>query len=129
MHQEYAMTEIYGFAAVIVTIFVGMLFNNHQFGSIETRLNGIDSRVDKMNSDLSGRINYMGETLNARIDQMKTELTARIDHMGETLNVRMNHMDSNLNMRLDRQQSDLSQFYENLGRHDAKIEMLEKKAS
>jgi len=32
-------------------------------------------------------------------------------------------------MRLDRQQADLSQFYETLGRHDAKIEMLKKKAS
>jgi len=53
------MTEIYGFAAVIVTIFVGMLFNNHQFGSIETRLNGIDLRIDKMNSDLTGRIDRM----------------------------------------------------------------------
>jgi hypothetical protein len=90
------MTEIYGFAAVIVTIFVGMLFNNHQFGSIETRLNGIDLRIDKMNSDLTGRID---------------------------------RMESDLNGRLDRQQADLSQFYETLGRHDAKIEMLEKKAS
>ena len=123
------MNEVYGFAAVIVTIFVGMLFNNHQFGSIETRLNGIDSRIDKMNSDLTGRINYMGETLNARMNQMNSDLTGRMDHMGETLNARMNHMDSNLNMRLDRQQADLSQFYKTLGHHDAKIEMLEKKAS
>jgi uncharacterized protein with GYD domain len=31
--------------------------------------------------------------------------------------------------RLDRMQADLSQFYQILGRHDAKIEMLEKKAT
>jgi hypothetical protein len=100
MRQEYPMNEVYGFAAVIVTIFVGMLFNNNRFSSLE-------SRMDKMNSDLTGRM-----------DKMNSDLTGRIDRMG-----------SDLNMRLDRQQSDLSQFYETLGRHDAKIEMLEKKAS
>jgi hypothetical protein len=61
------MNEIIGFAAVIVSIFVGILFNNSHF-------NAIDARLDRM-------------------------------------------------------QSDLSQFYRDLGRHDAKIETLEKKAS
>jgi hypothetical protein len=94
------MNEVYGFAAVIVMIFVGMLFNNNRFSSLE-------SRMDKMNSDLTGRI-----------DKMRSDLTGRIDRM-----------ESDLNMRLDRQQADLSQFYETLGRHDAKLEMLKKKAS
>ena len=59
------MTEIIGFAVVIVSIFAGMLFNNSRFSAIE--------------------------------------------------------------QRLDRMQADLSQFYRDLGRHDAKIEILEKK--
>jgi hypothetical protein len=61
------MNEIIGFAAVIVSIFAGMLFNNSRFSAIDARL--------------------------------------------------------------DRMQADLSQFYRDLGRHDAKIESLEKKAS
>jgi len=61
------MNEIFGFAAVIVSIFAGMLFNNSRFSAIDARL--------------------------------------------------------------DRMQADLSQFYRDLGRHDAKIETLEKKAS
>jgi hypothetical protein len=36
---------------------------------------------------------------------------------------------SAIDARLDRMQADLSQFYRDLGRHDAKIEALEKKAS
>lgn len=94
------MNEVYGFVAVIVTIFVGILFNNNRFSSLE-------SRMDKMNSDLIGRM-----------DKMNFDLNGHIDRMG-----------SDLNARLDRQQSDLSQFYQTLRRHDAKIEMLEKKAS
>jgi hypothetical protein len=111
MRQEYPMNEVYGFAAVIVTIFVGMLFNNNRFSSLE-------SRMDKMNSDLTGRMDKMNSDLTGRIDKMRSDLNGRIDRM-----------ESDLNMRLDRQQADLSQFYETLGRHDAKIEMLEKKAS
>ena len=72
------MNEIIGFAAVIVSIFAGMLFNNSRFGAIDTRL-------DRMQGELNGR--------------------------------------------MDRMQADLSQFYRDLGRHDAKIETLEKKAS
>ena len=59
------MTEIVGFAAVIASIFAGMLFNNSRFSAIE--------------------------------------------------------------QRLDRMQAGLSQFYRDLGRHDVKIENLEKR--
>ena len=72
------MNEIIGFAVVIVTIFAGMLFNNSRF-------NAIDARLDRMQSELNGRI--------------------------------------------DRVQGDLGQFFRELGRHDARIEALEKKPS
>jgi hypothetical protein len=68
------MNEIIGFAAVIVSIFAGMLFNNSRFNMIDSRFTAIDARLDRM-------------------------------------------------------QADLSQFYHELGRHDAKIDHLEKKAS
>jgi acyl carrier protein phosphodiesterase len=68
------MNEVIGFAAVIISIFAGMLFNNSRFNTIEARFSSIDARLDRM-------------------------------------------------------QADLSQFYRDLGRHDAKIESLEKKAS
>jgi prefoldin subunit 5 len=72
------MNEVIGFAAVIVSIFAGMLFNNSRFSAIDVRL-------DRMQAELNGR--------------------------------------------MDRMQADLSQFYRDIGRHDAKIETLEKKAS
>jgi acyl carrier protein phosphodiesterase len=68
------MNEIIGFAAVIVSIFAGMLFNSSRFNAIDAHFSAIDARLDRM-------------------------------------------------------QADLSQFYRDLGRHDAKIETLEKKTS
>ena len=90
------MNEIIGFAAVIVSIFVGMLFNNARFGAIDTRLN------------------RMQDEMNGKLDQMQS---------------RMDRMQSELSGRMDRVQSDLGQFFRELGRHDAKIESIEKKAS
>jgi hypothetical protein len=83
------MNEVIGFAAVIVSIFAGTLFNNSRF-------NSVDARMDRMQVELNGRM-----------DRMQVEL----------------------NGRMDRMQADLAQFYRDLGRHDAKIETLEKKAS
>ncbi len=94
------MNEIIGFAAVIVSIFAGMLFNNSRFGAI-------DARLDTLQSELNGRINTLQSELNGRINTLQSEL----------------------NGRMDRMQADLSQFYRDLGRHDAKIEAIEKKAS
>ncbi len=75
------MTEIIGFATVILAIFLGMLFQNSRFNAIDDRFNAINDRF------------------------------------------------TSLDQRLDRMQADLAQFYRDLGRHDAKIEILEKKAS
>ena len=85
---------------MIVSIFAGILFNNSRFNSVD-----------------------------ARMDRMQVELNGRMDHMQAGLNGRMYHMQAELNGRMDRMQADLAQFYRDLGRHDAKIETLEKKAS
>jgi hypothetical protein len=76
------MNEIIGFAAVIVSIFAGILFQNGRLDRVESRL---AERIDKNHSELSAR--------------------------------------------LDRMQAGLIVFYRDLGRHYAKIEALEKKAS
>ena len=65
------MTEVYGFAAVIVTIFVGMLFNNSKFDALE-------KRMDKMGTELTARMDSMRSELTARIDKVNVELTARM---------------------------------------------------
>lgn len=69
------MSEVYGFAAVIVTVFVGMLFNNNRFSSLE-------SRIDKMNFDLTGRMDRMGSDLNARLDQQQSDLSQFYQTLG-----------------------------------------------
>lgn len=51
-----------------------------------------------------------------------------IDGRFSTIEARLDRMQADLNGRMDRMQADLSQFYRDLGRHDAKIENLEKKA-
>jgi hypothetical protein len=101
------MNEIIGFAAVIVSIFAGMLFNNSRFNTIEGRFSSIDTRLDRMQSETNDKFNRMQSETNDKFDRMQSEI----------------------NGRLDRMQSDLSVFYRDLGRHDAKIESLEKKAS
>jgi uncharacterized membrane-anchored protein YhcB (DUF1043 family) len=90
------MNEVIGFAAVIVSIFVGMLFNNSRFSAI-------DARLDRMQSEMDGKFDHV----QSRMDRMQSELSGR----------------------MDRVQGDLGQFFRELGRHDAKIESIEKKAS
>jgi len=94
------MNEAIGFAALIVSIFAGILFQNARLDRIESRLT---DRIERMQSDLTGRMDRM----DAKIDRMQSELSGRIDRI----------------------QGDLAQFFRELGRHDAKIESIEKKAS
>jgi len=109
------MNEIIGFAAVIVSIFAGILFQNGRLDRVESRL---AERIDKNHSELGGRIDRVESGLMERIDRVESDLTERMDK---------NHFA--LGARLDRLQADLIVFYRDLGRHDAKIEILEKKAS
>lgn len=82
-------------------VLVGIFLNNARFNSIDARFSGVDARF----STIDNRFNS--------IDNRFTGIEARLDRMN-----------SELNARLDRQQSDLSQFYEILGRHDADIATL-----
>jgi hypothetical protein len=101
------MNEVIGFGAVIVSIFAGILFQNGRLDRVESRLT---ERMDKNQAEMSGRM----DQLNGRIDQ---------------LSARMDRMQLELNIRIDRIQADLIVFFRDLGRHDAKIEAMEKKAS
>ena len=100
------MNEIIGFAAVVVTIFAGILFNNSRFNLIDARFTSIDARLDHMQTELNGRIDRLHNELNGRMDRMQAELNGRIDRV----------------------QGDLGQFFRELGRHDARIDSIEKKA-
>lgn len=116
------MNEVIGFGAVIVSIFAGMLFNNGRFGLI-------DARLDQMERDLTKRIDEVRGELSGRIDRVQSDLRGRIDQVQADLIGRIDRVQTELGGRIDRVQADLSQFYMDLGRHDAKIEGLEKKAS
>jgi uncharacterized membrane-anchored protein YhcB (DUF1043 family) len=93
------MNEIVGFAAVIVSIFAGILLNN-------ARLNKLEEKVDARFNEVDRRFERMQAEINSRFERMQAEI----------------------NGRFDRIQQDLIVFYRDLGRHDAKIEGLEKKA-
>jgi uncharacterized protein (DUF885 family) len=92
------MNEIFGFAAVIVSILAAQLFNNSRLNAVEERL---ESRIDRLQTE----INRVQRETDMRMDRMQSELTARMDRI----------------------QADLAQFFRELGRHDAKIEAIEKK--
>jgi hypothetical protein len=70
------MHDVWGFAAILITILAGMYFNNRGLDKLEGR---VEAGFDKIEG------------------------------------------------RLDRMQSDLSQFYRDLGDHGARIDILEKK--
>jgi len=97
------MNEVLGFAAVIVSILAAQLFNN-------ARLNAVESRLE------------------ARIDRLQTEFNGRMDRMQTEFNGRLDRMHAELSGRMDRIQADLAQFFRELGRQDARIESIEKKA-
>ena len=63
------------------------------------------------------------------IDARFNSTDARLDHMQTERNGRIDHLQAELNGRIDRVQGDLGRFFRELGRHDARIESIEKKAS
>jgi len=63
------------------------------------------------------------------IDGRFAAIDARLDHMQTELNGRIDRLQAELNGRIDRVQGDLGQFFRELGRHDARIESIEKKAN
>jgi len=81
----------------LLAILAGIFFNNSRFDRLETR-------VDRVQSDLTARIEIVQSGLTVRIERVQSDLTARMDRM----------------------QADLGNFYGILGEHKAKIENLEK---
>ena len=77
----------------LLAILAGIFFNNSRFDRL-------DSRMDKVQSDLVGRIEMFQSDLTARIEKVQSDLTARMDRM----------------------QADLGNSYGILGEHKAKIE-------
>jgi hypothetical protein len=63
------------------------------------------------------------------IDARFATMDARLDRMQAELNGRIDSLQTELNGRIDRVQGDLGQFFRELGRHDARIESIEKKAN
>jgi len=98
------MNEVYGFAAVIFSIAVAQVFSNRQ-------MNG---RLDKVETS---------------IKEVRTELVARIDRVQADLTARIDKVQADLTARIDRVQSDLNTFNRELGRHDSRLDGLERKAS
>jgi hypothetical protein len=66
--------------------------------------------MDRMNSGLSGRMDKM----DGHAERSTADLAARIENVGG---------------RVDRIQSDLTRFYQMLGEHSGKIELLSRSSS
>jgi hypothetical protein len=78
------MHDIWGFAAILVTILAGMYFNNRGLDKLETRVDKLDdrmikgfdkieSRLDRMQADLSQFYRDLGDHA-ARIDMMEKKI-------------------------------------------------------
>jgi septal ring factor EnvC (AmiA/AmiB activator) len=98
------MNEVYGFAAVIFSIAVAQVFSNRQMNG---RLDKVETAIKEVRTELIARIDKVQADLTARIDKVQADLTARIDRV----------------------QSDLNTFNRELGRHDSRLDGLERKAS
>ena len=61
---------------------------------------------------------------NSRLERLESRLDGRIDSFESRANSRFDRVD----LRLDRMQADLSQFYANPGKHEIRLESLEKRA-
>src|SRR5277367_4315655 len=92
----------------LLAILAGIFFNNSRFDRLETR-------IDKVQSDLNSKIETVQSDLNSKIERVQSGLTARIEKV-----------QSDLTVRIDRMQADLGNFYGILGEHKARIENLEK---
>ena len=92
----------------LLAILAGIFFNNSRFDQLETR-------VDRVQSDLTARIETVQSELNGKIENVQTGLSAKIERV-----------QSYLTARIDRMQADLGNFYGIRGEHKAKIENLEK---
>jgi peptidoglycan hydrolase CwlO-like protein len=109
------MNEVYGFAAVIFSIAVAQVFSNRQMNG---RLDKVETSIKEVRTELVARIDRVQADLTARIDKVQADLTARIDKV-----------QADLTARIDRVQSDLNTFNRELGRHDSRLDGLERKAS
>jgi hypothetical protein len=81
----------------VLAILAGIFFNNSRFDRLETR-------VDRVQSELNAKIEMVQSSLTTRIEKVQSDLTGRMDRM----------------------QADLGNFYGILGEHKAKIDNLEK---
>lgn len=92
----------------LLAILAGIFFNNSRFDRLDTR-------IDKVQSDLT-----------VRIETVQTELNGKIENVQSGLSAKIERVQSDLTARIDRMQADLGNFYGILGEHKAKIENLEK---
>jgi hypothetical protein len=108
------MNEIYGFAAIMVSIFAAQLFSNRQ----------LNERLGRVEKELKGtRLELI-----SRVDRVQIDLVSRMDRVQDDLSSRIDRVQSDLSSRIDRVQGDLSQFAHELGGHDARLDLLEQKA-
>jgi DNA anti-recombination protein RmuC len=102
----------------VLVILLGILLNQRGLDKLEARL-------DRVQSDLSGRMNVV----EGRLDHVQSDFTGRLDRMQSDLTSRLDRMQSELSARLDRMQADLSMFYRTLGEHGTEIEHLKNNPS
>jgi hypothetical protein len=103
------MHDVFTVGVPVLAILLGILLNQRGLDKLEVRM-------EKTNSDLSGRIEKFNSDLSGRVEKINSDLSGRMDRIN-----------SDLSGRMDRMQADLSRFYQILGEHGGKIEMLFKK--
>jgi tetrahydromethanopterin S-methyltransferase subunit G len=63
--------------------------------SLEKKIDGLDHKIDNVESSLSKRIDGVESSLNKRIDSVESSLSKRIDNVESSLNKRIDDLKSN----------------------------------
>ena len=113
---------LYGFLAFICLILLavlGMVWRlARAIGELQGDVNGLkreiaalDSKIDKLSTDLNAKIDRVATELNAKIDRvegnLRTEFNAKIDRVATELNAKIDGVATELNAKIDRVESNL----------------------
>ncbi len=84
--------------ALVVTNLVAVAaIAYYMTSTLGKRIDGLDKRIDDLNSNMNARFNDMNATINARFDDMRMHVDARIDD----LRTQMNREHDNLASKVD----------------------------
>ena len=90
-------------------------------GLLSAQINGLNTRIDDLDTRLNTRIDELDARLSARIDELDARLNTRIDELDARLSARID----GVNTRIDDLRGDIRELRADLVRVDERLDALE----